>query len=346
MSQATNRATMGAIAKRAGVSRTTVSYVVNGQADRRNISLQTRERVIGIMQEMNYRPDILAQALQGVRTRTIGVLWSLTGYNPITAMVNEIALMAKRHNHASYLADHLNDPDTTVNALEDFASRRVDAVVIDADSVLLHDQRIIEALGHFAAAVAVSPEPVDARVDLIVHERGTLYLQAAKHLLNHGRRRLAVAMPMVANHEPKVRAIRQAIAEHAGSTQPLLEVRYQIEYPKVEHSAQYILNALQDRFPAVVPFDALLCPSDQEAAFAIRWLQEKGLNVPVDVAVVGANNTEFGRIVTPPLATGIRHDELVAAEVERMLFGRLETPAVPFQKSCVEMEFVWRESAG
>jgi DNA-binding LacI/PurR family transcriptional regulator len=346
MSQATSRATMGAIAKRAGVSRTTVSYVVNGQADRRNISRQTRERVIGIMQEMNYRPDILAQALQGVRTRTIGVLWSLTGYNPITAMVNEIALMAKRHNHASYLADHLNDADATVNALEDFASRRVDAVVIDADAVLLQDRRIIKALGQFAAAVAVSPEPVDATVDLVVHERGTLYSQAAQHLLSRGRRRLAVAMPMVPNHEPKVRAIRRAIADHDGSADPLLEVRYQIEYPKVEHSAQFILNALQQRFPKTVPFDALLCPSDQEAAYAIRWLQDKGLSVPADVAVVGANNTEFGRLVTPPLASGIRHDEVVAAEIERMLFGRLEDPSMELQTSQVDMEFVWRESAG
>lgn len=346
MSQATNRATMYAIAKRAGVSRTTVSYVVNGQADRRNISPQTRERVIGIMREMNYRPDILAQALQGVRTRTLGVLWSLTGYNPITAMVNEIALMAKRHDHASYLADHLNDSDTTVSALEDFASRRVDAVVIDADAVLLQDRRIINALGQFAAAVAVSPEPVDATVDLIVHERGTLYSQATQHLLNHGRRRLAVAMPKVANHEPKVRAIRQAIADHPGPAEPLMEIRYQIDYPKVEHSAQFILNALRQRFPDAVPFDALLCPSDQEAAYAIRWLQEMGLSVPSDVAVVGANNTEFGRIVNPPLATGIRHDEVVAAEIERMLFGRLENPAMALQKSRVEMEFVWRESAG
>jgi DNA-binding LacI/PurR family transcriptional regulator len=346
MSHATNRATMCAIAKRAGVSRTTVSYVVNGQADRRNISLRTRERVIGIMQEMNYRPDIMAQALQGVRTRTIGVLWSLTGYNPITAMVNEIALMAKRHNHASYLADHLNDPDATVNALDDFASRRVDAVVIDADAVLLRDKRIIKALGQFAAAVAISPEPVEATVDLIVHERGTLYLQAAQHLLNHDRTRLAVAMPKVPNHEPKIRAIQRAIAQHPGPTEPLLEIRYQIDYPKVEHSAQYILAALQQQFPGEVPFDALLCPSDQEAAYAIRWLQEKGLEIPRDVAVVGANNTEFGRLVTPPLATGIRHDEAVAAEIERMLFGRLESPTSALQTSTVDMEFVWRQSAG
>ena len=238
MSQVSSRATMCAIAKCAGVSRTTVSYVVNGHADRRNISRKTRERVIGVMQEMNYRPDILAQALQGVRTRTIGVLWSLTGYNPITALVNEIALIARRHNHASYLADHLNDPDATVDALEDFASRRVDAVVIDADPVLLRDKRIIRALDQFAAAVAVSPEPVEATIDLIVQNRGTLYLQAAQHLLTHGRKRLAIAMPMLANHEPKIRAVRQAIAEHSSATEPLLEIRYKIDYPKIEHSSQ------------------------------------------------------------------------------------------------------------
>jgi len=346
MSQVTNRVTMRTIAERAGVSRTTVSYVVNGLADRRNISQKTRERVINVMQEMNYRPDILAQALQGVRTRTLGVLWSLTGYNPITAMVNEIALMAKRHNYVSYLTDHLNDPTATVQALDDFASRRVDAVVIDGDPVLLRDERIIRSLDRFSAAVAISPEPVDATIDLIVHNRGELYLQAARFLLTHGRKHLAVAMPILTNHEPKVRAVKQAIREYDDAVAPLIEIRYRLDYPMVEHSAQYMLAELESQFSNRVPFDALLCASDQEAAHAIRWLQEKGKIVPDDVAVVGANNTEFGRLMVPPLATGIRHDDLVAAEIERMLFRRLSDPTLPLQRAEVNMEFLWRQSAG
>lgn len=337
---------MSTIAKRAGVSRTTVSYVVNGLAETRNISPETRDRVMGLMHEMNYQPDILAQALQGVSTRTIGVLWSLTGYNPTTAMINEIAFMAKRHGYVSYLADHLNDADATIQALNDFASRRVDAVVIDADRVLLRNKQVMRALRQFAAAVAVSPEPVGATVDLVVHDRGTLYRQAAQHLLAHGRTRLAVAMPQLSNHEPKVRAVREAVERHGGDVEPLREIRYQLSYPMVEHSAQYLLACLESQFGQEIPFDALLCASDQEAAHASRWLQQKGRRVPQDVAVVGANNTEFGRLMMPPLATGIRHDSEVAAAIEHMLFGRLDDPSRPLQSSVVEMEFLWRESAG
>jgi LacI family transcriptional regulator len=346
MSQGTERVTMRSIAKRAGVSRTTVSYVVNGLADQRNISQETRERVIDVLREMNYRPDILAQALQGVRTRTIGVLWSLTGYNPITAMVNEIALMANRHNHVSYLTDHLNDSATTVRALDDFSARRVDAVVIDADPLLLRNKQVVRALDHFSAAVAVSPEPVEASIDVVVHNRGKLFYQAAQHLLSSGRRRLAVAMPMLANHDPKIRAVRQAISEFSGNAEPLIEIRYELEYPMVEHSGQYLLADLESRFVGDVPFDSLICASDQDAAHAVRWLQKRGKSIPDDVAIVGANNTEFGRLIVPQLATGLRHDDLVAEQIERMLFGRLENPELPPQRAEVEMEFVWRESAG
>jgi len=62
--------------------------------------------------------------------------------------------------------------------------------------------------------------------------------------------------------------------------------------------------------------------------------------------VTGANNTEFGRLIISRLATGLRHDHLIAEQIERMLFRRLDDPSLPLQRAEVEMEFVWRESAG
>src|SRR5262245_16680685 len=127
------RVTMQAIAEKAGVSRSTVSFVVNGRDQEFKICAETRQRVLEAVREFNYQPDSVARVLQGQKTRTVGVLWSLSGYNPIIEMVNRLALMAKKHGYASFLNDHLNDPDETLTALEEFLSRRVDAIVIDAD---------------------------------------------------------------------------------------------------------------------------------------------------------------------------------------------------------------------
>jgi len=73
------RVTMRTIAARAGVSPATVSLVFNGRDKQLKISDQTRQRVLDALREMNYRPDVAARTLQGQRTRTIGVLWSLSG---------------------------------------------------------------------------------------------------------------------------------------------------------------------------------------------------------------------------------------------------------------------------
>jgi LacI family transcriptional regulator len=352
MSKARNkpgsRVTLKSIAERVGVSYSTVSFVVNGRSDEFKISHDTRKRVLDAARDLDYKPDSAARALKGQRTRSIGVLWSLSGYNPIIEMVNGLAFMAKRHGYASYLTDHFNDPAETLAALEDYLSRRVDAVVMDADPLLLKTEPILKALSNFAAVVAISNEPVDVPFDLVVHRRGPLYEQAARHLLARGRRRLAVALADLRNHEPKIEAVRKVLSEEGHDPASLVTIRFHCDFPGVQPSLgqDRLLNELETRFPGDVSFDALLCASDEDAAFCIAWLNKKGLKVPEDVAITGLNDTPWGRITVPPLATGLRHNEQVAEAVEQMLFDRLADSSLSPQRATVDMEFVWRESAG
>ncbi len=341
------RVTMKAIAERAGVSRSTVSFVMNGRDKELKISDETRLRVLDAVNEFNYRPDAVARTLQGQTTCTIGVLWSLSGYNPIVEMVNRLALMSDSHGYASFLTDHLNDPKKTLEALEGLASRRVDAIVIDADRRLLSDKSILEVLTSFTAVVAISNELIDVPFDLVVHRRGPLYEQASRHLLQTGRRRLAIAMPDLVNHDLKIDAVRNVLSEAGQDPNQLEEIRFHVDFPGVDpHSGQVkLIEALDTRFPEEIPFDALMCASDEDAAYCVQWLRTKGLVVPGDVAVIGANDTLLGRLLQPQLATGLRHDKSVSEAIENFLFRRLDDASLAPQRASIDMEFVCRESA-
>lgn len=342
-----SRVTMAAIAEHAGVSRSTASFVINGRDKELKISADTRQRVLDAVREFNYRPNVAARTLSGQKTQTIGILWSLSGYNPIVGMVNRLTLMAAANGYVTFLIDHLNDAEKTASALEDLSSRRVDAIVMDADRRLLTDRRILEILRQFVAVVAISNEFVDVPFDLVVHRRGPLYEQAARHLLNTGRRNLAIAMPDVGNHDIKVDAVRSVLKQAGHNPKRLFEIRFHVDFPGIDplSGQERLVEALEARFPAETPFDALMCASDEDAAYCVGWLKKRGLKVPDDVALVGANDTLLGRILEPQLATGLRHNEAISEAIQRFLFSRIENPAIAPQRAIVDMEFVCRDSA-
>ncbi|MDZ4819287.1 MAG: LacI family DNA-binding transcriptional regulator [Planctomycetota bacterium] len=342
------RVTMAVIAERAGVSRSTASFVINGRDKELKISAETCRRVLDVVRELNYLPDVAARTLLGQKTRTIGILWSLSGYNPIVGMVNSLTLMAAANGYRTFLIDHLNDAKKTAAALEDLASRRVDAIVMDADRHMLTDPKILALLRHFVAVVAVSNEPIKVPCDLVVHRRGPLYEQAARYLLRSGRRRLAIAMPDVANHDLKVDAVRNVLAEAGHSAERLIEIRFHVEFPGIDplSGQERLVDALEARFPDKMPFDALMCASDEDAAYCVQWFQNKGMAIPDDMAIVGANDTLLGRILRPQLATGHRHNEGVSEAIRRFLFARLDNSLAAPQTAVIDMEFVCRKSAG
>jgi LacI family transcriptional regulator len=182
----------------------------------------------------------------------------------------------------------------------------------------------------------------------VVHRSDTLIEKAAHHLLTTGRRRLAIILPDVAIHDLKIDAARRALAKLGRDPDELIEIRFHIDYPEIQPTLGQVrlVEALNTHIPDEVPFDALMCVSDEDAACCVEWLRGKKLVVPGDVAVTGANDTLLGRMLDPPLATGLRHNKEVAEAVERLLFHRLEDSSIAPQRAFVDMEFVYRESAG
>ncbi len=339
--------TIAEVAREARVSKSAVSAAFRGSSSRSGTRLGqgTRQRIYEVARSLGYHPNPLAVGLNGGRTNTIGLLWSLGGPHSPETISRDMTLRMQKRGYLTHLADNLSDPEITLKLLGDFSRRRVDGIVLQADQVL-QTPAIFRQLEGFDAALVVGggPPKDDLRIDYLHHDRLPAFVEAADHLARIGRRRPAFLGTLTANRSKSGAFFGQA-RRHGMEVRP--DAAVNLDADEKKPLIHRCIAALEKRFGGrEFPFDALMCTSDELAVVAIDFLRRRGLRVPQDVAVVGFNDNPLNPFQTPPLASGDRRDGEVAAAVEEMLFNRLERPDLPPQRRSIAARFVWRESAG
>jgi DNA-binding LacI/PurR family transcriptional regulator len=304
-----------------------------------------RQQVLKAAREMGYSPNMLAQGLRGARTNAIGIIWELGGGpHPSVRMVRNIATRVQAHGCVTYVVDGLGNAEVIQRALTDFRQRRVDSVVIEVGSDLGLTDWMEERLGEFPSAVAVTTRRYSSPIDQIIRDRSAAFHAAADHLAKAGRHRPGCIG--LVNGSRKIQAFVDRLKFHGITVPPehLIDVRV----PDTQEIwAPRSYEMLQSRFDhGPVPFDALICTTDEIAVAAMAWLRSRNLRVPQDVAVIGANDNEICPFTHPSLASIARRDEEVADAIEKMVFARLDNPGPPVQCLEIPMEFIPRESAG
>jgi LacI family transcriptional regulator len=336
------------IAREAKLSPTTVSMVLNHQADKVGIKLGTQKKVWEVAKRLNYTPNPLAVGLRGGRTHTIGLIWSLGGPHGAGITTHDITWRMQEHGYLTHLADHGGDPKLTERLLEEFIRRSVDGIVLqyNADGPMGQGS-LLQPLGEFPAALLVSNSPpaADLKIDHLFHDRLPPYVEAADHFARIGRRRPAILGGWPST-KPKAAAFLGEARRHGMEILPGAEIDIGAE-TNIEAIVSRTHATLEKQFNGKdFPFDALMCTGDERAFVAINYLRRRGLRVPEDVAVIGFNDGPLAPYHVPPLASGDRRDGEMAEAVEHMVLNRLEHREIPPQRRTIAMRFVWRESAG
>ncbi|MFG2409665.1 LacI family DNA-binding transcriptional regulator [Streptomyces brevispora] len=280
------------VARLAGVSRATVSYVLNNNAAVR-ISDPTRRRVREAATELGYVPHAAARSLRAGHSRM--VLLPTGNFPP-----------APLHHHFLHeLESGLRRLDYTVvqygslgldaeDAARAWAELRPVAVIAPG-SVPLTPQGIAVLRRSGAKAVfTLGPEPVAGAHALIMDQRQVGGC-AVRHLMERGRRRIGVVMPeepaLVLFAEPRLAGARQAAAAGTARIEPL-----------PLHHDEESAAALAARW-RTLGLDAVFAYDDLHAMLLMRALQDAGIEVPGETAVVGADDLMLGRLLRPRLSS-------------------------------------------
>ncbi|WP_341528132.1 LacI family DNA-binding transcriptional regulator [Nostoc sp. UHCC 0302] len=311
------------IARRAGVSHSTVSRALR---DNPLISLQVREEIKRIAQEMNYVPNAIAQSLQNQRTNTIGVVVTSIADPFFAEVVEGIEQVAKPAGLSVVLSTSHRDIEQEIAAIDNFHRRRVDGILI-ADSRI--SKQHTKQLSQIAVpTVLINSQTEDASeifYSVAIDDRlgGRI---AVEHLVSLGHTSigyLGVGDKSRSNQQ-RLEGYQTALTE-AGL--PLIDdwVAISDDYVRISDvtTGQKLLAKL-----ATAGVTGIFCYNDMVAVGALLACQEQGISVPRDLSIVGFDGIALSRYITPPLTTVSQPMLEIGGSAMQMLLDLLEEKTV------------------
>jgi len=340
---ARRRITSYDVAKAAGVSQTTVSFVLNQVAEA-NISDETRQRVVAIAEQMGYVPDAAARALVLGRTQIIGVVVTTLDDPFIGALVQTIESAAHDQGYVVILASSNDVPEREIAAATMLQSRRVDGVIVASSRIGALYKGHLEQPRVPVVLINSLAEPSDELVCSVgVDNRHGGYLATA-HLIQKGHRRIAyvASPPDRSDNKERMAGYRQALAEAGIGFDPSLVVQGTGGVDGGGRALPLLLS-VDD------PPSAVFCYNDLTAIGLIDSARRVGLVLPQDLAVVGFDDIAFARFCYPPLTTVAQPiAELGRRAIELMLalLSDDAQSAAPGRNVTLKGELVVRASSG
>ena len=342
---AVKRTTSRDVAKRAGVSQTTVSFVLNDAPGAR-ISEEVRQRVWQTARELDYHPNAAAQSLRRRRTRTIGLI--IPDYtNPhFWQIAKGVESKASDAEYSVLLTSTDLELDKERRALESLKRQRVDGLILQLyyPDQVLSEVEAMRTRGHAIVIIGrFSPD-----MDGVVPDYGCGCTLLMEHLIQLGHRRIgfvfgtavAGALPSrLASGRGRLAAYRAAVCEHSLDNDEGLLQRCG-PTPEDACDATARLLALQTRPTAIVALN------DFQTIGVYRTVLEAGLRIPEDVSVAGFDDIPMARYLSPSLTTVRAQAETLGERAYELFHQRLEDADSPHQHILVPTLLIVRESTG
>jgi DNA-binding LacI/PurR family transcriptional regulator len=312
-------ATIGDVARTAGVSRSTASYALSGK---RSISAEVRARVEAAVAQLGYTPNAGARALATAQTRVIGLLAEFLEDEFAPAMLQYITGVSDTARELGYDILLVTESDGA-HALQRITdSRMVDGVVLL--NVAEHDVRlpVLRATGRPGALVGLPADCTGLDVfDLDFAEAGRLMVD---HLVRLGHRELVlVSQPehVVERGGAYVWRLRDAAAAQAAARGVVLHTAWgPSRQPYVGRELAALLDAHSDA-------TGVLLNNEAAAAALPSVLAGRGLRSPQDLSVVGRYSDEFARTFSLPFSSIDSAPDRLGRMAVRQLVRRIESPA-------------------
>ena len=329
------RPTLITVAREAGVSIASVSRVLNGLP----ATPAMIQRVSNASEAVGYVPDAVSRSLQAGRTRQLAFSVADVANPVYAAMMRAIVRVTRRAGYRLLLGSTDSDPGAEIDLLRSLRNRYVDGLILSPIRVT---PDVVEELRIVARPVVViGTLPDDVPVDNVRADSRHGVGLAVRHLIQAGRREIAFlngptdTVPGTARLE----GFERAMAEAGRPVDPGMIVTADDFTFAAGRRAADLLFA--DRRP-----DAIFAANDLLAIGAIRTLQERGLTVPGDVAVVGMDDTELAEMSTPALTSVSLASEERGELAARLLLERLDHPDAPPARASVPPRLVVRDSSG
>ncbi|MDT2827000.1 MAG: LacI family DNA-binding transcriptional regulator [Enterococcus viikkiensis] len=309
------------VAKKAGVSPTTVSRVINNYG---SLSQKTIDKVNLAMKELNYQPNSLARSLQGKNTKLIGLIFP-TVANPFYGeLVERIESKLFELGYKTILCDSANNMEKERNYINMLAANKVDGIIAGAHNLGIKEYENIEL-----PIVSFDRYLADG-IPIIGSDNFRGGYLATENLYLHGARKIAILTGTQESDSPtneRLNGYLQFLKEN--SLEPLM---FNIQ-TKARSTA--LKNLEIKRILETAALDSLFCTDDLTAILVYNLCQEMGIKIPEEIKIIGYDGTKFVQNYFPQLSTIAQPLADFADLLVDLLLQRLESPEKVLEKNYV-----------
>lgn len=310
------RVTLLDVAQRAGVSRTTASFVLTGRTDMR-IALDTTQRVLAAARDLGYRPNLMARSLRTNITSTIGFVSDSVASQPWAgAMIRGAIRAATARSHLLVVGETEGDPDAEARLVEGLVDRGIDGFVYAAMSTRHVDLPAGLAGQPMVLLNCMTREPGPPCVLPDEYGAGRA---AGEALVAAGHRDGVVVVgerpPGVHPAQERVRGTGDVLAAAGGSLLGGVDCLW--DAPAAFTAVGQWLDTDPSRAQRVTAF---LCLNDRAALGVYQLMADRGLAIPDDVSVVAFDDSDLASWLRPGLSSVLLpHEDLGRVAVDLLL---------------------------
>jgi LacI family transcriptional regulator len=312
MVRATRKARLADVAARAGVSRTTASYILNGRSDEMRISSDAVDRVRAAVVDLGYRPNRTARSLRTARTGTVGLISdSVASGHFASRMLTGASAAARRSDHFLLIGETDGDPLVERMLVDQMLDQGVDGIVY---ATLRHREvRVPPALAQARAVLLNCTDPRSGLLAVVPDEHGGG--RAAADLATR------LDGPVVVVGDEHEQGTCAGAMRLAGLEDRLAEVgRTVADVVRCDWSVPAAREAVAGWWQPAACGGTLVCLNDRVALGAYQALAARGVRIPTDVAVVSFDGSDLAGWLTPTLTSvALPFVDLGAAAVDALL---------------------------
>ncbi|GCE31862.1 LacI family transcriptional regulator [Dictyobacter alpinus] len=340
------RPTIRDVALLAGVSRTTVSLVLNNVATA-NISPETRSRVHNAVMQLNYHPLEAARNLRTQASQTLGVAIPDANNPHYMQIVSGINSYAQDHGYSTsiFITDFSEDRER--QCFTWLQQKRSDALILLSGTgrALLAEVRSLHERGYAITSLSFRRDTLfDADIDSVVPQATTGEQLVLQHLASAGHRRIGYIYG-VANHQLLNDRLQTCLQIQQQMGIPVQEEWISRCGPTIDdgYNATSALLASQ---PVATRPTALIVVNDLLAIGVLAALAEQKIQVPAQMSVISFDNIPQARYSVPPLTTIDYNARLIGAKAAQLTLERLSQRDRPPVLMEVPAQLIIRDSTG
>lgn len=326
------------VAKKANVSTATVSHVINGT---RYVSETTKIKVLQAMKELDYQPNLMAKSLRSRKSKIIGLIVPMLSSDTsnffFMSIANGIENVLKEHGYNLILSNSHENLQTELEQIKVFNSQLIDGLIIAPTAKSYNHYK--EVMVKDYPVVFIDRKPSDYSGDFVLADSYKGANEAVKHMIEKGHKRISFVTGHlgITTSDDRLTGYKEALVENNIEIDPNLIIE---GGPSFEEGYRITKQLVEESRTT-----ALFIANNMMTLGALRYLNKHNIKIPDEIAVVGFDDYEWMRIISPPLSVVKQPSYKIGEHAVRILLNRINDGVdIEHEHVILPTRFVSRDS--